>query len=69
MTYRTPIFCDGARSRVLRVCANSDALPLIARRAKELGMRVTLNVTQSADGMFVGQIILERHCAADGPSA
>lgn len=43
MTYRAPIFCNGEHSRVLRVCANSDALPVIERRAKELGMRVTMN--------------------------
>jgi hypothetical protein len=61
MTYRTPIFCDGERSRVLRVCANSDALPFIARRARELGVRVTMNMRESADGTFAGEIIVERN--------
>jgi len=61
MTYRTPIFCDGERSRVLRLSANSDALPLIARRAKELGVRVTMNMRESADGTFAGEIIVERN--------
>jgi hypothetical protein len=61
MTYRTPIFCDGERSRVLRVRANSDALPLIARRARELGVRITMNMRESADGTFAGEIIVERN--------
>ncbi len=61
MIYRTPIFYDGERSRVLRVCANSDALPLIARRARELGVRLTMNMQESADGTFAGEIIVERN--------